>query len=154
MKAIGAASPIDGALTMLAFGMGTSVALVVVGLGSSAITRKLARWGTAISAITVMVMGALLIARGAMAGPVNHSHMHHMRYNVRESENHGKHGNSPATPPRPAHVILPGTKYHRVRKTVQSICVVIFILLPLFDIMRFDLVAPALLFFRRGALDQ
>ncbi len=78
MKAIGAASPIDGALTMLAFGLGTSVALVAVGLGSSAITRKLARWGTAISAITVMVMGALLIARGALAGPVNHSHMHHM----------------------------------------------------------------------------
>ena len=78
MKAIGTASPVNGALTMLAFGLGTSVALVAVGLGSSAVTRKLARWGTAISAITVMVMGALLIARGALAGPVNHSHMHHM----------------------------------------------------------------------------
>jgi polyferredoxin len=53
----------------------------------------------------------------------------------------------PATPPRTAHVILPGTKYHRVRKTVQSICVVIFILLPLFDIMRFDLVRQRFYFF-------
>jgi 2-keto-4-pentenoate hydratase len=54
------------------------VALVVVGLGSSAATRKLARWGTTISAVTVLVMGALLIARGAMAGPAMHCHMQHM----------------------------------------------------------------------------
>jgi sulfite exporter TauE/SafE len=61
---------------MLAFGMGTSVALVVVGLGSSAATRRIARWGTTISAITVLVMGAILIARGALAGPfMMHCHM-------------------------------------------------------------------------------
>ena len=78
MKALGAATPLGGALTLLAFGMGTSVALVVVGLGSSAATRKLARWGTTISAVTVLVMGALLIARGAMAGPAMHCHMQHM----------------------------------------------------------------------------
>ena len=77
MKAIGTARPLDGALTMLAFGLGTSVALVAVGLGSSAATRKLARWGTTISAITVLAMGAILIARGTFAGPV-HCHMHHM----------------------------------------------------------------------------
>lgn len=78
MKAIGVATPAAGALTMLAFGMGTSVALVVVGLGSSAATRKVARWGTTISAITVLVMGAILIARGVFSGPVLHCHMHHM----------------------------------------------------------------------------
>jgi hypothetical protein len=79
MKAIGAATPLGGMLTMLAFGMGTSVALVVVGLGSSAATRKVARWGTTISAITVLVMGAILIARGALAGPYfMHCHMSHM----------------------------------------------------------------------------
>jgi uncharacterized protein len=77
MKAVGSATPLAGALTLLAFGMGTSVALVVVGLGSSAATRKLARWGTTISAITVLVMGVLLIARGALAGPL-HAHMHNM----------------------------------------------------------------------------
>ena len=77
MKAVGAATPLGGALTLLAFGMGTSVALIVVGLGSSAATQKLARWGTTVSAVTVLVMGALLIARGALAGPI-HSHMHHM----------------------------------------------------------------------------
>ena len=47
-------------------------------------------------------------------------------------------------PPQPAtskapRVTLPGTRYHRVRKTVQSICLVIFILLPLTDAMRIDI---------------
>ena len=78
MKAIGAATPIGGALTLLAFGLGTSVALVVVGLGSSAATKKLARWGTTISAVTVVAMGVLLIVRGAMAGSVPHCSMHNM----------------------------------------------------------------------------
>ncbi len=76
MKATGTGNAAGGALTMLAFGMGTSVALVVVGLGSSAATRRIARWGTTISAITVLVMGAILIARGALAGPyMMHCHM-------------------------------------------------------------------------------
>jgi cytochrome c oxidase accessory protein FixG len=44
-------------------------------------------------------------------------------------------------------VTLPGTKFHRVRKTIQSICVTIFILLPLFDIMRVDLVRQRFYFF-------
>ena len=78
MRAIGAATTAGGTLTLLAFGMGTSGALVGVGLGASAATRKLARWGTTVSAITVLVMGALLIARGALAGPVTHCHMQHM----------------------------------------------------------------------------
>jgi sulfite exporter TauE/SafE len=78
MKALGEATPLGGALTMLAFGLGTSVALVAVGLGSSAATRKLARWGTTISAVTVLVMGILLIARGSIAGNAMAGHMHHM----------------------------------------------------------------------------
>jgi len=72
MKAIGTSSPIEGALTMLAFALGTSVALVVVGLGSSAATMKLARWGTTISAITVLIMGLILIGRGAFVAPGMH----------------------------------------------------------------------------------
>ncbi|MFZ1939759.1 MAG: sulfite exporter TauE/SafE family protein [Terracidiphilus sp.] len=78
MRAIGAASATGGALTMLAFGVGTSAALIAVGLGSSAATRRVARWGTTISAITVLVMGALLIARGAMTSSNPHCRMHHM----------------------------------------------------------------------------
>jgi polyferredoxin len=44
-------------------------------------------------------------------------------------------------------VTLPGTKFHRVRKTIQTICVIVFILLPLFDIMRVDLVRQRFYFF-------
>jgi sulfite exporter TauE/SafE len=78
MKALGEASALGGALTMLAFGLGTSLALILVGLGSSMATRKIARWGTAISAVTVLVMGILLIARGTQAGNALAGHMHHM----------------------------------------------------------------------------
>jgi len=76
MRAIGAATPMGGAITMFAFGAGTSAALIAVGLGSSAATRKVARWGTAISAVTVLVMGTLLIARGVMTSSSVHCHMH------------------------------------------------------------------------------
>ena len=78
MKAIGEATLLGGAMAMFTFSIGTSVALFAVGLGSSAATRKLARWGTAISAVMVLVMGTLLILRGAGAGPINHNHLHHM----------------------------------------------------------------------------
>jgi len=78
MKAIGTATSLGGALTLLAFGLGTSVALVAVGLGSSAATRKLARWGTTLSAVTVLIMGTLLIVRGATAGSVTHCNMPNM----------------------------------------------------------------------------
>lgn len=42
---------------------------------------------------------------------------------------------------------IPGTRYHRVRKTVQTLCVFIFILLPLFDIMRVDITRQRFYFF-------
>ncbi len=51
------------------------------------------------------------------------------------------------TPPRAVRVTVPGTRFHAVRKTVQTICVTIFILLPLFDVMRFDLVRQRFYFF-------
>jgi hypothetical protein len=76
LKAIGMATPAGGALTLLGFGLGTSVALVAVGLGSSAATRKIARWGTTFSAVTVTLMGAILIARVVLAPHVMHCHMH------------------------------------------------------------------------------
>ncbi len=76
MRAIGTASALDGALTMLAFGTGTSVTLIAVGIGSSLTTQKVARWGTTVSAATVLVMGVVLIGRGTLAGPVMHHHMH------------------------------------------------------------------------------
>jgi uncharacterized protein len=78
MRAIGAATVVGGAMTMLVFGLGTSAALIAVGLGSSALTRRVARWGTTISAITVLVMGAILLIRGVTTTTVMHCHMAHM----------------------------------------------------------------------------
>jgi cytochrome c oxidase accessory protein FixG len=56
---------------------------------------------------------------------------------------------SHAATPNPAlpKVAIPGSRYHRVRKTVQTICVLIFILLPLFDIMRVDIPRQRFYFF-------
>jgi len=48
---------------------------------------------------------------------------------------------------KPVKVILPGTQYHRVRKTVQLVCFIIFILLPLFNIVRFDIPHERFYFF-------
>jgi len=42
---------------------------------------------------------------------------------------------------------IPGTQFHRVRKTVQVICFLIFITFPMFDIMRFDLPRQRFYFF-------
>jgi len=78
MKASGTATAAGGALTLLAFGLGTSVALVVVGLGASTLTRRAARWGSALSAITVFAMGAILVVRGTTAGIMHHGPVHHM----------------------------------------------------------------------------
>ena len=49
--------------------------------------------------------------------------------------------------PRAPRVTLPGSNYHRVRTTVQAICVTIFVLLPLTNMMRFDLVRQRFYFF-------
>ncbi len=43
--------------------------------------------------------------------------------------------------------ILPGTQFHRIRRTVQSICFVIFVFLPMFDVMRVDLPRQRFYFF-------
>jgi hypothetical protein len=80
MRALGTATALGGAITLLAFAAGTSVALLAVGLGASAATRKLARWGTTLSAISVMAMGTLLIFRGALAPHVMRCHMLHMTF--------------------------------------------------------------------------
>jgi len=54
---------------------------------------------------------------------------------------------APTPRPAPPKVTIPGSRYHRVRKTVQTICVLLFILLPLFDIMRVDIPRQRFYFF-------
>src|ERR1035441_11088135 len=44
-------------------------------------------------------------------------------------------------------IVIPGTKFHRLRKSIQLFCVIVFILLPLFNVVRFDIPAKRFYFF-------
>jgi hypothetical protein len=71
LKAVDAGSPVGGAATMLAFGLGTSVALFGLGFASSFAPIRLGRWSTRVAAACVMATGILLIWR-ALTVPVCH----------------------------------------------------------------------------------
>jgi len=84
MKAVGTGSPLGGAVTLLAFGLGTSAAMVALGVGSSLITKKLARWGTTVAAVTIILLGAMVLIRSirsphGMASGETHHHHHAMQ---------------------------------------------------------------------------
>lgn len=49
--------------------------------------------------------------------------------------------------PKKPRIIIPGTQYHRIRKTVQTVCFLIFVTLPLFNVMRIDLLRQRFYFF-------
>jgi len=72
LKAVETAGPVSGALTMLAFGLGTAAALVTVGLGSSYLGGHLGRWANRLEPISMMIFGAILLWRGILAKPVCH----------------------------------------------------------------------------------
>ncbi|MGO9085011.1 MAG: sulfite exporter TauE/SafE family protein [Candidatus Sulfotelmatobacter sp.] len=79
-KAMATGSAFSGAVTMLAFGLGTAGALLVLGMFSSAIRISLNRWGSQLAAAGVTLMGILLLWRGSMAGMLmmgSHMHAHH-----------------------------------------------------------------------------
>ncbi len=80
LKAMAAGSAIAGAVSMLAFGLGTAGALLALGLFSSAIRLRLNRWGSQLAAAGVTLMGILLIWRGTMPSMLmmgGHMHGHH-----------------------------------------------------------------------------
>jgi len=66
LKAMAAGSAISGALTMLAFGLGTAGSLLAIGLFSSAIRGRITRWGSQFAAASVTLMGLALVWRGLM----------------------------------------------------------------------------------------
>ena len=72
LKAIDSAGAVAGGLTMLAFGLGTAVALGAVGAASSFAGMRLGRWSNRLAAASVMAFGAILLWRGLAAGPVCH----------------------------------------------------------------------------------
>jgi sulfite exporter TauE/SafE len=76
LKAAETANPVGGALTMLAFGVGTAGALFAMGLFSSTIGRWLGRWSNRIASVAVILMGIWLLYKGLAAGSGG-GHMHH-----------------------------------------------------------------------------
>jgi len=65
LKAMESAGMVSGAVTMLAFGLGTAGALLGLGLASSFI--RPARWSTRVAAAGVTITGAVLLWRGLAA---------------------------------------------------------------------------------------
>jgi sulfite exporter TauE/SafE len=76
LKAVDAGSVIPGALTMLAFGLGTALALFAMGLVSQFAARYLGAWSNRLAAVSLMFMGAFLLWRGLAAPQVPHCHAH------------------------------------------------------------------------------
>jgi hypothetical protein len=70
LKAAGTGSPLNGALTMAAFGLGTAGALGALGAFSSLIGARLGRFSNALAAASIIVVGALLVWRGLSANPL------------------------------------------------------------------------------------
>lgn len=66
LRAIATGDMFAGALTMLAFGLGTASALFVLGMFSSVLSLRLGRWGTRLAAVSVTLLGAFLVWRGVM----------------------------------------------------------------------------------------
>lgn len=65
-KAMATGTMLAGAITMIAFGLGTSMSLLAIGIFSSAFSLKLNRWGNKLAAISVLLLGLFLVSRGVM----------------------------------------------------------------------------------------
>ncbi len=77
LKAAESGSAAGGAVSMLFFGVGTSGALLAIGMFSSAITSRLGRHANAFATASVLLLGAFLLARGLGLGGVMLHHEHH-----------------------------------------------------------------------------
>jgi len=80
LKAMATGSALEGVATMLAFGLGTACALVVLGIFSSALRIRLNRWGSQLAAVGITLMGVLLVWRATVPGMQmmeHHMHGHH-----------------------------------------------------------------------------
>lgn len=67
LRSVAAGTALSGATSMLAFGLGTSGALVALGFFSSAVKLRFNRFGSRVAAVSVMALGVFLILRSAHA---------------------------------------------------------------------------------------
>jgi len=72
LKALESGGALDGALTMLAFGLGTAGALFTAGALSSFAGSRLGNYSTRLAAVSLMVFGVIMLYRGIIAKPVCH----------------------------------------------------------------------------------
>ena len=72
LKSVETGQPLAGALTMVAFGLGTAVSLFGMGVVSSIAGLRMGCWGNRVAGASVLAAGALLVWRGLTAGPVCH----------------------------------------------------------------------------------
>jgi hypothetical protein len=79
LKAMSSGTAVSGAFTMLAFGLGTSAALLAIGAFSSVVSARLGRWANVLASVSVILVGAWLVWKGYMAQPhqmMGHHHGH------------------------------------------------------------------------------
>jgi uncharacterized protein len=74
LKSVDAGAALPGALTMLAFGLGTAVALFPMGLASGFLGRRLGNWSNRLAAASLLLFGAFLLWRG-LAAPAASCHV-------------------------------------------------------------------------------
>ncbi|HLK63247.1 MAG TPA: sulfite exporter TauE/SafE family protein [Bryobacteraceae bacterium] len=72
LKALESGGAISGALTMLAFGLGTAIALFSTGMASSMVGPLLGRWNNRVAAASIMLFGAIVLWRGLLGKAVCH----------------------------------------------------------------------------------
>jgi len=69
INAVSTGDALSGAVAMASFATGTSLALLGIGLFSTAIGARLGRWTTTFATVSVMLMGAFLVWRGMLPTP-------------------------------------------------------------------------------------
>lgn len=72
LKSVETARPAAGALTMLAFGLGTAVALFGTGVAGSMAGPRLGKRGNRVAGVSMLAAGAILLWRGLMARAICH----------------------------------------------------------------------------------
>lgn len=66
LKSMATGTVIAGALTMMAFGLGTAASLLAIGIFSTAFSFRLSRWGSRLAAVSVLLLGLFMVSRGVM----------------------------------------------------------------------------------------
>lgn len=76
LKSVDAGAILPGALSMLAFGLGTAQALLGIGFASNFLGRFLGSWSNRLAAVSLFLVGVFLLWRGLTPAAGPHCHVH------------------------------------------------------------------------------